>query len=118
MRSLRVFNNEKGFVKLVFITAVLAFLIYAGIQFGMPYYRYEAFKSDVTEMARISLGNINKTRTDVLERARELNVPLDEDALVVTKTKNTVQVRASWSETVDIFGVYQKQLDFTVDIEE
>jgi hypothetical protein len=118
MRRLRVFENEKGFIKFIFITAVLAFLIYAGVQFGMPFYRYEAFKSDVKEMARITLGDVNRTKTDILERAKELNIPLDKDDLVVSRSGNTVLVKAAWSETVDMFGFYQKKLDFTVDVEE
>ncbi len=118
MKRVKVFDNEKGFIKFIFITAVLVFLIYLGIQFGMPFYRYSAFKSDVKEIARISLGNVNKTRTDIFDRAKELKIPLEEDDLIVTRSENTVRVKSSWSETVDILGLYQKKLNFRVDIEE
>lgn len=118
MKNVKVFDNEKGFIKFVSITALLVFLIYSGIQFGMPFYRYSAFKSDVKELARISLGNVNRTRTDIFERAKEVNIPLEEDNLIVTRSENRVRVKASWSETVDILGLYQKKLDFTVDVEE
>jgi hypothetical protein len=118
MKNLKVFSNEKGFIKFVSITALLVFLIYLGIQFGMPFYRYSAFKSDVKEVARISLGDVNRTRTDIFERAKELNIPLEEENLIVTKSGNRVRVKSSWSETVDILGLYQKKLDFTVDVEE
>jgi hypothetical protein len=118
MKKVKVFDNERGFIKFVFITLVLVFLIYSGIQFGMPFYRYSAFKSDAKEIARISLGNVNRAKEDIFDRAKELNVPLEEDNLIVTRGENTVHVKASWSETVDILGLYQKQLDFTVNVEE
>lgn len=115
---MKVLNNEKGFIKFVFVTAVIAFLVYAGIQFGMPYFRYSAFKSDARELARISLGDVEKTRIQLFERAQELKIPIEEKAIMVTKTQKTVQVNTSWSETVDLLGLYQKRLDFTVNIEE
>lgn len=115
---MKVLNNEKGFIKFVFVTAVIAFLVYAGIQFGMPYFRYSAFKSDARELARISLGDVEKTRIQLFERAQELKIPIEEKAIIVTKTQKTVQVNTSWSETADLLGLYQKRLDFTVNIEE
>lgn len=115
---MKVLNNEKGFIKFVFVTAVIAFLVYAGIQFGMPYFRYSAFKSDARELARISLGDVEKTRIQLFERAQELKIPIEEKAIMVTKTQKTVQVNTSWSETADLLGLYQKRLDFTVNIEE
>jgi hypothetical protein len=118
MRKLDVLGNERGFIKLVFITAILVFLIYSGIQFGMPYYRYSAFKADAKELARISLGNVDRTRTQIFERAQELNIPIGEQDITVTRTEKTVRIQTSWSETVDLLGVYQKTLDFDLRIEE
>ena len=118
MKELRVLGNDRGYIKLIFTTALIAFGIYAGIKFGMPYYRYSAFKSDVTEMTRVSLGNVNKTKEEVFQRAQELKIPIAEDDIAVEKKQNTVSVKTSWSETVDLLGVYQKTLDFDVDVEE
>ncbi|MEW6571265.1 MAG: hypothetical protein AB1390_08860 [Nitrospirota bacterium] len=115
MKSLR---NEKGFIKFIFVMALLVFLVYLGIKFGMPYYRYSAFKSDVKEIARISLGDTGRTRTQIFERAKELHLPLEEEDIKVTRTEKTVHVKAFWAETVDVLGVYQKKLNFSVDIEE
>lgn len=118
MRKVRVLGNEKGFIKFFFVTALLAFSIYAGVKFGMPYYRYSAFKSDLTELTRISLGDAVKTKMQVLEKAEEYDIPISEDDLTVTKKEKTVRVQTSWSETVDILGFYQRKLDFDIDVEE
>jgi len=115
---MKVLNNENGFVKFIFIMLVLASLVYAGLKFGMPYYRYSAFKSDAKELARISIGDTEKTRAQIFERAQELELPLEENDIKVTKTVRGVRVQASWPETVDLLGLYQKKFNFAVDEEE
>jgi hypothetical protein len=57
-------------------------------------------------------------KSEIMKDAEELHVPLDEENLsvVVTPTK-IVKVRATWSETVDFWGYYQKQLDFVMETE-
>jgi hypothetical protein len=118
MKRVKVVGNEKGFIKFVFFMLVLAFIVYAGLKFGMPYYRYSAFKSDVKDLARISIGDVERTRTQIFERAKELKLPLAEEGIQVTKTEKTVRVKTSWSETVDMLGVYQKKLNFHIEVEE
>lgn len=118
MKKVKVLNNENGFFKFIFVTGFIAFIIYAGLKFGMPYYRYSAFKSDVKELARISIGEPEKTRAQIFERAQELKLPLEEKDIEVTKSGNRVRVKTSWSETVDILGLYQKKFNFAIDLEE
>lgn len=118
MKEVKAVGNEKGFIKFIFFMIVLAFIVYAGLKFGMPYYRYSAFKSDVKELARISIGDVQKTRAQIFERAMELKLPLTEEGIQVTKTEKTVRVRTAWSETVDMLGMYQKKLNFRVEVEE
>jgi len=115
---MKMLRNEKGFIKVLFVILLLIFLGYAGFQFGMPYFRYSAFKSDVKELTRISLGQVERTKTQVLEKAQEFKIPISEKDIKVTKTEATVIVRTNWSETVDILGLYQKRLDFDINIEE
>ena len=115
---MKVLRNEKGYVKFVLIVVILALCAYLGIQFGMPYYRYSVFKADAKEITRTSLGDIKKTQTLLYERAQELKLPIEENDISVTVQNKTVSVSTSWSETVDLFGIYQKDLNFAVDIEE
>jgi len=111
-------RNEKGFIKVAFILAVLALCIYAGFQLGTPYYRYSVFKSDAKEITRVGLGDVKRTKTMLFEKAQELKLPLEENDLSVVITNTRVHVKTSWSETVDLFGIYQKELNFSIDIEE
>ncbi len=115
---MKVLSNEKGYVKFIFITAILALLVYTGFKFGMPYYKYSAFKSEVKEIARISTGDAEKTKDQIFLKAEEMKVPIEREDIAVIMTKKTVKVNTSWSETVDLLGLYQKDLDFDIDIEE
>ncbi|MCL5022001.1 MAG: hypothetical protein M1497_01285 [Nitrospirae bacterium] len=115
MRHLR---NKDGFIKPLLTIAVLIAVGYAGYQFAMPYYKYSAFKSEVKEIALLGLGDAGKVRAEVYQSAKSFNLPLEEDDIIVTKLEHTVRVQTSWSTTIDLLGLYQKTLDFTVDIED
>lgn len=110
--------NRDGFIKALLSLTVLVFIAYSGFQFGIPYYRYSAFKSEVKEITRIGIGDVGKIKRDIYESAQTLKVPIEENDIIVTKKAATVRVQIEWSVNVDIFGLYQKKLDFTIDIEE
>jgi len=118
MKNVQACNNEKGYIKFIFVTIILVFCAYLGIKFGIPYYKHSAFQSDVKELARISLGDTKKTRAQIFEIAQGLKLPLEENDIMVTKTEKTVRVKTSWEDTVDVLGFYQKTLKFSVDVEE
>ncbi len=118
MKRLYGYHNQKGYIKFALVTTILVFCIYIGVKFGIPYYKHSAFRSDVTELARISLGDTEKTRVQIFQRAQELKLPLDEKDILVMRKTNTVRVKTSWNETVDVLGLYQKVLHFSVDVEE
>lgn len=112
------FRNRDGFVKPLLTLVILALAAYAGLQFAMPYYKYSAFKSEVVEITRVGLGNVEKVRAEVYQAAEERKIPVQEDDIIVTRKLHTMSVKTSWSTTVDLFGFYQKTLNFTVDVEE
>jgi len=119
LKKAQMLNNEKGFFKFVFVIGLIAFLMYAGFQIGMPFYRYSSLRSDVEQVTRISIaGDVDKIRAQVFEMAQESNVPIKEQDIEVIKTTRGMRVKTSWSETVDILGIYQKTFDFKIDVEE
>lgn len=119
MKKQGIINNEKGegLIKFLFVIALIVFAIYAGVQFGIPYYRHSAFKSDAKELAIMNIGNIEKTKQAVFERSQELKIPIEEKDIIVTKQGTVTRVQTSWSETVNIIGIYEKKLEFTLDVE-
>lgn len=98
---------------------ILGFLVYSGVKFGMPYYRYVAFKSEVKEIAKISVGHKeDEAKNMVFERAQELKIPIQKDDLELSSTEKIVRIRTSWFEVVDIAGLYRKTLIFSIDSED
>jgi len=95
---------------------ILSFLVYSGIKFGMPYYRYVAFKSEIKEIARISAGlKEDEIKNRMFERAQELRITIQKDDIELFTTEKMVQIRTSWFEVVDILGLYRKTLIFSID---
>ena len=115
---MRHMRNRDGFIKPLLTVVILLLAGYVGIEFGIPYYRHSSFASEAKAIARLELGNIEKTRAQLYEAAQDLKIPIEEKDIVVTKKLHTTRVQTSWSTTVDILGLYQKTLDFTVDLEE
>lgn len=106
----------KTLKRLIWI-AVLGLAVYSGYMFGMPYYRYYAFKSDAADMVRFRITDVQEMKEKVLEKAKDYGVPVDEGAIQIWKTEEgDYRMKASWFEDVNILGVYKKRLmfDFTV----
>ncbi|MEJ2314002.1 MAG: hypothetical protein P8Y85_04335 [Nitrospirota bacterium] len=104
--------------KLAYIVSVV-FIIYAGFRFGMPYYRYYAFKTDAADIVRFDFtvrDAEEEIRKDLIERAQELGVPIGANQINVYRTEDGYRVDAKWQETVDLLGQYQKTLSFEVEV--
>jgi predicted membrane protein len=103
----------------IFWILLLVFLAYLGFKFGVPYYRYLAFKADTKEIVKISIDvkDDEKIRNKIFERAQELKVPIEKDDIEISRTERVLRVRISWFEVVDIYGIYQKTLTFSIDTE-
>lgn len=116
MKHLR---NQDGFIKSILWVGIMALLIYSGMQFGMPHYKYAAFKHDVSDIAKVGLGNLDIIKTQMFESAQRHNVPVKEKAISVKLVgDNRIQVTASWKEQVDLFGLYQHTFYFELDVRE
>lgn len=109
--------GDKGFIKGFFITLLLVAVIFVLISFGKPYFRYYTLGSHTRDALKMEIGNIDIIRVKIKEEAKELNIPLEDKDLEVILDQKTIRVKATWSETVDFWGYYQKKLDFTMNEE-
>jgi len=109
--------GNRGFIKGLLSLFILVAIVFAGISFGRPYYRYMTLGSHTRDFLKTDIGNIDAIRKNILDNAAELKVPLDEKDLQVVLADKIIKVRATWSETVDFWGVYQKKLDFVMEEE-
>jgi len=109
--------GNRGYVTGILLLLVLAAVVFVGISFGKPYYRSYMLGSHTRDFLKTDIGNIEAIRKNVMKDAEELNVPLDEADLEVFRVNKVMKVKATWSETVDFWGYYQKQFDFVMEEE-
>lgn len=111
--------GEKGFVKTLLGLSLLVALIYVGVTLAKPYYRYYQFGSHTRDFLKTDIGEVNMIRKNMLEDAAELGIPLnDKDLTVSVNTfRKQVRVKATWTETVDLFGQYRKDIGFVLEEE-
>lgn len=114
---MRIMRSSSGAIKPVVCIAVLFVSAYVGFKFSMPYYRYSAFKSDVSHILNLDIEDMDKIRSKVYEAAQEYGIPMEEQDIEVTKKTVLKRVKASWAEDVDISGFYKKTLYFELDEE-
>ncbi|HYQ48440.1 MAG TPA: hypothetical protein VEP69_05190, partial [Thermodesulfovibrionales bacterium] len=96
---------------------LLVALIYMGVTFSRPYYRYYQLSSHTGDFLKTDIGEISIIRKHVLDDAAELGVPLTDANLFVTfdKDKKSVTVKGTWTDSVDLFGYYRKDVDFVME---
>ena len=108
--------GEKGLVKGIFTILLLVFVAFLLISYGKPYYRSYVLGSHTRDILRSEIGTIDTIKTKIMEEAKELNVPLNEENLEVVREK-VIKVNASWTDTVDFWGYYETQIDFSMNEE-
>lgn len=103
----------KGFLLLVLLGAV-AFVL---ITFARPWIRYNTLRSHTKDILSSELNVIPAIREKIMEEAKELNVPLTDANLEITQVQKVIKVKGTWSETVDFWDYYKKDLDFVMELE-
>ncbi len=109
--------GNRGLIKGVLLLFILGAVVYAGVSFAKPYYRYHTLGSHTNNFLKTDVGDINAIRKNIMHNAAALNVPLVEKNLDVKIVDKFVKVRATWTDTVDFWGYYQKKIDFVMEEE-
>lgn len=109
--------GRQGSITTWLLLAVFGALIFVGISFGRPYFRYNTLRSHTKDILLSDLTVLPAIKEQVLHEAKELNIPLSEENLEVTNQNKIIKVKATWSETVNFWDYYQKQLDFVMEVE-
>ncbi len=111
-------RNQRGSIKPIICIILLFIAAYVGYKFAVPYYRYYSLKSEARSIARLSYATPVRYRDMVYERAEALNIPIEPSDIFVAKKRSKVEISTSWTEVVDIFGQWQIQLEFNLEVEE
>jgi hypothetical protein len=105
-------------IKLLLFFGVLGVFVYACFQFAMPYYKHFRFKSDAEFVVKFNVRDEEEMLHRLVDKAEEVGLYIPEDDFVLERTKVGYNMEVSWSNTVDLFGLYRKKLDFTVVIKQ
>lgn len=109
--------GNKGFIKGLLLLAAIVGVVFVGISFGKPYFRYNTLRSHTKDFLMSDIANIEMIKDDIRKNAAELKIPLDDENLQVVVQGKVVKVKATWSETVNFWDYYQKKLDFVMEVE-
>jgi hypothetical protein len=110
--------GKRGSITNLLLLFVLIAAVYVGIAFARPYIRYNTLRSHTTDILQMELKSLPAIKEQVLADAAELKIPLSEEKVEVTMSPmKVVKVRAAWSETVNFWDYYQKQLDFVMEVD-
>ncbi len=111
--------GRQGSVTTWLILVVCGLVVFVGITFGRPYIRYNTLRSHTKDILSSEISELPVIKQKILEEAKELDVPLKEENLELSKglMSKIIKVKGTWSETVDFWGYYQKQLDFVMEVE-
>lgn len=96
---------------------IMGSAVYLSYIFGMPQYRYYAFKTKAQDIIRFRVNKADEIREYLFEAAEENSVPLTRDDIVVDADwEGYYSATVAWHETVHVFTYYSKQFDFRVEV--
>lgn len=100
--------------KLIVIT-IIVLIGYSTYMVAEVHYNYWAFKSDVEKYLKVAINIPRQVKEDVYAIVVQYDIPLEEDEVSIIHDGRIYVVRASWSETIDFFTLYQRTFDFEID---
>lgn len=109
--------GNRGSVKVILLILVAVAVVFVGMSFAKPYYKYYTLGSHTRDFLKSDVGNVKQIQENIMKNAKELNVPLQENNLEVKIVLKLVKVKATWTDTVDFWGYYQKNLNFMMEEE-
>jgi hypothetical protein len=93
----------KTIIKLI----IAALVIHATFRAGVVYMRYYEFKDDVTQIAQFGVrATDNELKNNVLDAARRREIPLEPDAIGVTRQNQHIIINARYLEQVELVPRY------------
>ena len=96
---------------------IAALVINAAYRVGIVYWDHYQFEDAVQQLAQFAE---RATEQEIAERVIELaansDIPIDEDALTVTRGQRRIQVAGAYTRPVAVAPGYTRQWDFTLNV--
>ena len=105
-------------IKLVLKLALAALLANAAWRIGSSYVAFYKFKDAVAEEAQFGADKSeDQLRQRVIVLAEQYDLPVDGDALTVTKADQRTRIAGSYTKPIEVVPGYKYPWAFTWDIE-
>ena len=106
-------ERGEGKVGLIVAIAIIAAAVFAGSQYIPVRVTAYEFKDYIDQETRTGSlrRDVDEVRQRIMEKAQELEVPLDKKNLEVKKTRSEMIVRAKYEEVIDL-KIYQHTYTF------
>lgn len=103
-------------LKVLVVLLVLAGLGYVGTKLIPPYWEYLSLQDPVKEAAIVYArqGKEAEVRAELITRARQIGIALDEERVDIGQEGNQIVVRVAWEVPLDI-PLYRRSLRFRIE---
>jgi len=103
-------------LKVLVVLLVLAGVGYVGMKLIPPYWDYLSLQDPVKEavVAYARHGKEAEVRAELIARARQIGIALDEERVDIGQEGNQVVVRVAWEIPLDI-PLYRRSLRFRIE---
>jgi len=103
-------------LKVLMVLLVLGGLGYLGVKLIPPYWEYLSLQDPVKEavVAYARHGKEAEVRADLIARARQIGITLEEERVEIGQEGNLVVVRVAWEVPLDI-PMYRRSLRFRIE---
>lgn len=109
-------SGNEGSVKGVIYLLIFILIVFLAVKFATPFYHYYFFQMQAEGDLKIQSTRQKVVQAKVMKTAKKYNIPVTEMDIIITVDGKDRALKASWTEEVDIFGYYQKEFHFDLDI--
>ena len=103
-------------MRVAFKLLVALLVLHAVYRVGTAYWQHYAFEDAVQQTIQFAgEAPTEEVSASVLTLADEHDIPLEPDALVVTRDRRQVRVEATYSRDVEVLPRYARPFRFTLD---
>ncbi len=108
-RSKRAWCQERGEIKwgsIILLLIILGglYLAYKLVPIKMAYYKFEDTMQEQAKFASGRHVDPDGMRGTLMKNAKELEIPIREEDIVINWTTNHITVTATWTVDVDLLG--------------
>ena len=97
-------EGKLGCIIWLIIVSLVGYVTYKFLPVKMNTARFEDFMTE--EAAFASIRGNQELQREILAKAKDLQLPVTKDNLIIVKTKEKIRVEAHYEITIDLFGGY------------